>query len=39
VAIVWGERRDPPDWDLFIETLLAYASDEAERQAKDRKAD
>ena len=23
--VVWGERRDSPDWDAYIAALLSYA--------------
>ena len=27
--VVWGERRDRPDWDLYIAALLSYSLTDA----------
>jgi hypothetical protein len=31
--VVWGERREEPDWDTYIAALLAYALREVEDEA------
>lgn len=28
--VVWGERREDPDWDAFLAALIAYALREIE---------
>jgi len=28
--VVWGERREEPDWDAYVAALLAYALREVE---------
>jgi hypothetical protein len=30
--VVWGERREKPDWDTYIAALLSYALREVERK-------
>lgn len=32
--VVWGERRERPDWDAYIAALLAYALRQVEDEGE-----
>lgn len=31
--VVWGERREEPDWDAFLGALIAFALRDVDRSA------
>lgn len=37
--VVWGERREPPDWDTYIAALLSWALREVENDSASTEGD